>query len=119
MALEHQKVKRRSREWEGLNKNLVNHLIERRKSYQKLTKHQRYYEGWIIFRERKILNILYRYPYLLGTVKQHLIKKNMADRLFLNTIQEMNRTSRRYMKGDVKLRKKKRPNKNTKPASQN
>ena len=62
---------------EGLNKNLVTHLIERRKSYQKLTKHQRYYEGWIIFRDRKILNILYRYPYLLGTVKQHLIKKTI------------------------------------------
>ena len=101
MAIEHIKVARRSNEWERLNKNLVNHLIERRKSYEKLTKHQRYYGGQIIFRDRKILNILHRYPHLLGTVKQHLIKKNTVDKHFLNTIQEMIRTSRKHLRGKL------------------
>ena len=74
MTIEHIKVARRSNEWERLNKNLVNHLIERRKSYEKLTKHRRYYGGQIIFRDRKIFNIiLHRYPLLIGNSKTTFI----------------------------------------------
>jgi len=72
--------KNQEREWNQKIRNLIMHLIERKKSYAK--RHTRS----IIYHERKIMNVLYQYNYLLHIVKQHTNKQNPQDRLFLKNL---------------------------------
>ena len=98
-------------EWDQIQNTLQHHLLERRQAYQKLKNHRLRYTNHIIYCNRKILNILFYYPMLLGNVKQMCSKKNKEDRIFLTNLQKMIRTSKRRMKYNpnaVHVKKKKK-----------